>query len=429
MRGVRLLVAMVLLAACWHGQVVAQITPEQAVNEARAMPRPDPRTVMTPSNASSTVPQYGADVSAQSGLFQGGNGLLVPPGVTRLSQCMAAADPECIAVQLVATGRATRPSFTISPTDPLITGAVSIVRNADTVVGPAPGGLTPGFQTCTTTTQVTPPTYADQTCEIVTPDSENTCFVTRDIQVDADANYRCSASPNRLQTLYCDKIRNVTVSWTTQCQIDSFAELTQHLGTTIGSAYCGADLQAHFTFRVDPSYECHERLCNSTYYTIDAPLRQGVPASGSTMLGGDYRCGGAPCYITMYWSWDGVDRVVVTDSGDSRTYGAPTYMGTGYLLPLECPAGSTGVLRSMETCTEGGCYPTAPQWACSAPFSGSCPAGFNPSYDVYGNVTECLYWPWPGVYKSEFRVVGGSRSVPTVTEEWINNCAALEARQ
>lgn len=237
----------VLVAVCFvisaGGKLCAQITPQQAVQDARSVPRPDPRTILTPGNAANSVPQYGADVSAQSNLYQGGSGQLIPPGMSRLGACMVATDPECIAVQLVATGKATRPSFTINPTDPLISGGVNIVKDPNPIVGPTPGGIQPGFQTCTTTNQTTPATYIDETCDIVTPDLENTCYVTRDIQVDADANYRCETSPNRLQTYSCNKTLQVDVQSTFTANCTTHVPIAPLIpgGNTPGIGGCDFD--------------------------------------------------------------------------------------------------------------------------------------------------------------------------------------------
>lgn len=423
--------SLAIVAGLGAGTVWSQMTPEQAVQEARSVPRPDPRSIMTPGNAAITVPQYGADVSGQSSLFDGGRGALVPPGVTRVADCMARNDPECIAVQLVSTGRAARPSFTISPSDPLITGAADIRRRGDEIVGPAPGGMSPGFQTCTTTSQVTPATYVDETCEIVTPDSENTCVVTRDIQVDVDANYRCEVSGNRVQTYSCNKMLDVSVTWQTECRIDSMAQLTPDLGTMVSNAYCGADMQAHFSFAVAPGYECHAGLCNSDYYTLDIPLRSGQPATGSMYLARDYRCG-APCYITMNWSWDGIDRVVITERGDSGNWGAPTYQASGYLLPGICSAGGAyEVWQYWANCGDSSCS-LFPLPGCYTPpgANNDCPPGWSLTnvVDSAGeSVSRC--YRAPDRYAAEFQVRGGQVSVPRVVDQWINNCAALEARQ
>ncbi len=410
---------------------IAQITPPQAVTEARTMARPDPKALTSSGSASANVPAYGADASPMSSLFNGGNGNLTMPGMDRVTNCSTQSDVECQSVQLIRNGKATRPTFTVAPSDPLISAADAIRRNPAPFHGANPfGGVTPPNTQCTTSTTSTPGTFTDETCDIATPAHEQSCSVVRDIVVDRDANYRCITVGNQLQTYVCDKIRNVTVTWTKACKIDSFSQVTPDLGTMVAGASCGADLEAHFSFKVAPAFECHAGSCNSSYYTLDIPLRKASPLSGSIKLAANYRCGGLPCYITMNWSWDGIDRVVVDDGGDASFRLAPTYSGSGFLLPGVCSAGGTYQIpyaypSFCDTC------PLSPQPGCYVPLSGVCPPGFS-QVSIFGSGGEPIgdtCYRAPDRYSSQFQVVGGAYNVPNVTEDWTNNCAALEARR
>lgn len=193
-----------LCAAQHVAPVFAQtITPQDAVNAAKSTPLPDPRTFATPANAAQ-VPGASGDTTQQRGQFGGGKGNPTPAGVDRVNQCLAANDPECLAVQLVATGKAGRPQFSIDQNDPL-------VQFGDQVR--AQPGTPPenGTQTCTTNVVQYPGTTVTEYCAVVQVGAENTCSVIRRVEVDADANYRCQAEGARTVTTTCPKTLQVDV--------------------------------------------------------------------------------------------------------------------------------------------------------------------------------------------------------------------------
>lgn len=418
--------ASALLLAGWAFApivVAADTTPPQAVNEARTMPRPDPRAITSAGRAGATVPQYGADPSSMSNLFNGGNGDLIGPGSTRAAACNSLTDSECQAVQLIQNGRFTRPTFTINPADPLISGADNTRRNPSPIIGPNPGGITFPSTQCTTNTTTTPATFSDETCDIATPTNEQVCEVVRDILVDRDANYRCDTVGNKVQSYVCDKILGVTVTWIDNCQVPTATRLQTDNGTMLISTRCAPDLQGYLRLDVSPSYQCRGGSCNSDYYPIDVRLQVGVPTSGTVQMGGNYTCGGRPCYITMAYTYDGAGRVRITEQGDSSFRGAPTYLGSGYLLSGSCPSGSSYTSKIQGGYGEGaGCYTG----------NMTCPAGFSlvPLFDLGGNfIGEECYSPASPPFAIDIDVTGGFYRTPSVSEAWINNCASLEARQ
>ncbi len=421
-------------------------TPAQAVQDARSMPRPDPRTVITAPNASTSIPHYGADVTEHTVLFQGGAGQLGPPGVLRVDDCLGRTDPECIAVQLVATGRTTRPSFTINPSDPLISGADFIRRNPGPVAGPNPGGLDPVTTACVTTDETLPATYVDETCDIITPAAENTCRVVWDIVVDADANYRCEASPHQLAPYSCNKTLQVEVTvGPPTCVPDTFAITHPRAPTFYWSP--AVDKFIH----VEAGYYC------------DIDRADGV-------LGIWYGAGTDGAYEGQYTSAE-----LVIDPAQPTVAGSPPiFVGvvyTKYAIPIEV----------YYTTTDN--PPTANQWnvrlyfftsiggsPAFPPTGISCPSGgvdgsrvmlYDPvtdSYSIHGDPYQCyvdgsgaqfalvdggIYWysvsSYPAsttgwsVRANDARVVDMLFDRPTysvtITDNWINGCSALEARQ
>jgi hypothetical protein len=94
--------------------------------------------------AAPNVPQY-STVQPQSGLFAGGNGLLVPPGAAQVSGCQVnPADPDprkqqqCDATNFLAR-RSTAASFTVPPNDPLIARARPITGDPTSILGSVNG--------------------------------------------------------------------------------------------------------------------------------------------------------------------------------------------------------------------------------------------------------------------------------------------------
>jgi hypothetical protein len=390
----------------------------QAVRDAKSMPRPSAQDNTSEPTARRTVPNYGADSSSMSNLYQNGNGNLVGNGQTRVAGCQNQGDPECQAVQTVKDGKSTRPQFTINKNDPMLQNASDTRNNAGTIIGGTPGGQGQPTQQCTTTTTTSPGTTFDETCDIATPASLQTCQVVRDIVVDRDANYQCDTIGSQLQTYTCNRTLNVSVTYTDSCKINSVTTVVPEIGSTMTSVSCDATLNALFDLQISTAYQCHGGTCNSNYFPVQIRLTKGVPSSGTTQLGGDYRCGGTPCYITFSWSYDGAGAVSVTELGDSGLFGAPTVGGTGYLLPGVCPGGFTYQAFSDGT------------WNCGAPsVGGVCSAG-SPytSCDAAGNCAVVCQAAFSR-HGLDYIIDGGRTSVPNVTQSWIDGCATLEARR
>jgi hypothetical protein len=153
-------------------------TPADAVKEARKMPRQDPRQTTSDTTAAQTVPNYStADPSSMSNLYQSGNGDLPTNGQQRVGVCQNRGDPECQAVQTVQNGKAQRPTFIIQPTDPMLTNADQTRKNASSIVGLSPAGVSEPTKECTTVDKTTPGTTYDETCDIATPASASSCDV------------------------------------------------------------------------------------------------------------------------------------------------------------------------------------------------------------------------------------------------------------
>ncbi|MDP2759777.1 MAG: hypothetical protein Q8O64_05140 [Sideroxyarcus sp.] len=175
-------------------------------------------------NAASMVPGYGQSAT-QTQLFQGGQGQLSGPGVTKVTDCASQvpdADTyrrqECDAVNFVARNPAVRPPFSIDrANDPLIINANNIARNPTMTFT----GITAGTSTeqCRVVTDTQPATCATETCNDYHEVTSNFCSTARQITVDQNHLYQCIEQMQTLSNASCFIGQQIAVntSYNYQC--------------------------------------------------------------------------------------------------------------------------------------------------------------------------------------------------------------------
>lgn len=281
----------------------------------------------------------------------------------------------------------------------------------------------------------------------MTPDTENTCFVTRDIQVDVDANYRCQASPNQVQTFYCNKTLQVDVAvGPPTCSGNTWVVPFPRASTTYWSAtfnkiihieagyYCEIDrvdgmLQVTFgagtdaeiagewrtaTIRIDPAQP--SVASNPPVYLGTVTIKYGIPVAVY------YTTAGNPSTATdwsvrfyFFTAWPGM---------------APAFAPTG----VSCPSGGVDGSRVMLYDAASDSYSIyGDPWLCYVEGSGFMSA----------MVDSTFFWANVGSYpatstgwtmrSTDMRTLDMVFKRPTytmsITDSWVNGCAALEARQ
>lgn len=161
-------------------------------------------------SAADKVPAYGTNPS-ETQFFQGGQGDLSGPGVSKMQNCATAtpdSDPikrqECEAVNFLARNPQIRPQFNITKNDPMILAAKHARNNAESFFQSLgiKGGAGSSTQ-CTTKTETTPAQYTTETCSSLKEVGEQQCTMGRVINIDADANFQCEQTVNAYETFKC----------------------------------------------------------------------------------------------------------------------------------------------------------------------------------------------------------------------------------
>ncbi len=190
----KLTVCTALLLSMFHG-AFAQSPPSlgDAFEQGKVLGRSGnaaARSAITGSTAQSTVPHYTPNPSAAS--YFGSPGLGSQAAV-RANACASgpeAADPSCTAVQFSQTNPSRRPSFSIAPTDPLLTRGRAITADPQAIAGNIAGT----YSGCDVQTISTPDRFETAICH----------------------QYRT------LETAICDKVLIVTPVQTPGCSDGQF---------------------------------------------------------------------------------------------------------------------------------------------------------------------------------------------------------------
>ena len=266
----------------------------------------------------------------------------------------------------------TRPQFTISPGNPLITNSRNIEANPGTLAALSLGYADPSaigaFTGCTSRTVTTPPTYTTEVCNEYLSTTNQLCTVGRTIVVDANSNYICSQTANAYQTQTCNRTLNAVVTKTPFCSITG---TTTDLGsytatilvfnpsigklvlTTTTVAYphylvvmgCVGDALASVTVSITAGTQCHANGCNSDYYSMTLPFVPGASAGPVTQ-------NLARTYDLNWWetttvSYDGASNVITISNNNNLT-GATV---TATLIPI----GTVGMKNVITSSWINGC--------------------------------------------------------------------------
>lgn len=248
-------------------------------------------------NAASMVPGYGQSAS-QSQLFQGGQGQLSEPGVTKVTDCAgqtpdadAYRRQECDAVNFVARNPSLRPAFSIDrATDPLISRVNAIATNPTLQFT----GINVGSSTeqCRVVTDTTPATFTTEICTEYRPVTSDLCSTARQITVDQNHLYQCVEQMQTLSNASCTIGQQIAVStsYNYQCNqtVQGYETLSCRRGVsaTVGFGQCTPGTWLGRTAFMDCSY------CYDPYMAMNI------------FCGSD----GRSYTVEPYRSYDGVNR-------------------------------------------------------------------------------------------------------------------------
>ncbi|PZP49716.1 MAG: hypothetical protein DI596_15555, partial [Azospira oryzae] len=211
---------LLLLALMLAAPAFAQSASQSAFEQGKALGSSNIQGTFNSINSGSAadkIPAYGTN-PAETQYYQGGQGDLSGPGVTKMQSCATAApdpDPirrqECEAVNFLARNPQIRPQFNIDRKDPMFAKARDIGRNAENIFQSLGiNGGTGASTQCTTKTETTPAQYTTETCSTVREIGQQQCTMGRIVNIDADANFQCEQTVNAYETLKCRRGSDVT---------------------------------------------------------------------------------------------------------------------------------------------------------------------------------------------------------------------------
>ncbi len=148
------------------------------------------RGTISGSTAQSTVPNYTTNPPEASYFGSPGLGTQAAARASACASGPAAADPSCTAVQFSQTNPSQRPSFSIAPTDPLLTRGRAITADPQAIAG----NIADTYSGCAVQTVTTPDLFETAICH----------------------QYRT------LETVTCDKVLIVTPIQTPGCSAGQF---------------------------------------------------------------------------------------------------------------------------------------------------------------------------------------------------------------
>lgn len=303
--------------------------------------------------ASDKIPGYGTNPS-ETQFFQGGQGQLSGPGISKMQNCATAtpdSDPierqECEAVNFLARNPQIRPQFNITQNDPMILAAKHARNNAESFFQSL--GMGSGSRTqCVTRTETAPAQYMTETCSSIKEVGEQQCTVGRVIDIDTDANFQCEQTINAYESLKCRRGSSVTVGFG-QCTPGAWLGRVAYVDCSwcvdpymAMNIYCGSDGRS---YRVNP-YRSYDGVNRYDYRWIGYPWDGSygyfnvAVAPGQSVV--DYYVSnlGFGCNLYVYYSVS-CGTSTCTPSIRGVSYGCNAASGSGTGAPLQLPLTKT----------------------------------------------------------------------------------------
>jgi hypothetical protein len=413
---------------------------------------PGAQATVNATTGQTEVPHYtGTTVQPQSGLFSGGQGATIAPGMQRTTDCATLpatgtgfTRQECEAINFMQNAPSVRPQFTVNRNEAMIANTKSGVLTPSTALGTTNATLQGTYSQCTPTTVTSPITYKTEICTDTLSGVENKCSVGQQIVVDAHHLYQCAEQLQNLSTATCrvpqvvevDHLRNFDCTQsqkqlgTTTCNKDLIVEVNYMDSCSIGDIVMQKDVPFGYVYASGPDYYTYggaaRAHCN--YLTQDqvdmkwyfGTLRQGAAGSGA-----DYNPPPNSDLLTMngsaiVYTYEPVDRFLGMGGFNVADGAYNLYVGAG-----------SGCFRSPSATINT----PAAEKICNITLI----FGYNfavPFIDENGNVTpaNCGNGPLlrPEGNCLEKRVIVTfmkPHKTYTVTDRWQNACLPLEARQ
>ena len=148
-------------------------------------------------SANAQLPYFTNTAPSQSGLFANGQGATAGPGASKSLGCAGLPtgggsfnEQECNAINFMTQSPTTRVTYTLTPTDNVITRSHAIVLNPQPLVGN--GSLQGNYSACTTSTVTSAPAMQNEICHDSATIESSTCNIpAKVIVVPGPATYEC----------------------------------------------------------------------------------------------------------------------------------------------------------------------------------------------------------------------------------------------
>lgn len=208
-----------------------------------------------PSDYTGSIPTSATGLDAV-GLYGGGLGNLMTPGLQKNSDCLAMLNNPnyklqvpCDAVKTI--NESDKSGFVFSKNDPIFTRSKTIQGDPITIVNAAGFEVNVTEMACAPGTGAVPTETQTKICNetmVITPGS---CQPYQDVVIDHFSNFRCEQSVDPLETLTCNK--NTTVTFSYSCSsgvLNSTTKQCEFTGIGTQIANCSSWGNAFYTCAV-----------------------------------------------------------------------------------------------------------------------------------------------------------------------------------
>lgn len=288
-----------------------------------------------------------------SGMYAGGAGNLLTPGVARNSTCMSMiGNPDvneqqaCDAVKVMNDTNAN--PYTFTKEDPLFAVAKSAYTDPVTIL--ANNGMTIPVSetTCTTETVNIPADTHTEVCQEYLVDTPVVCALTQVVQVDKDYLYTCTSSTNKTTNYPCSKILTVQVDLTQSCVPGTWYGAVSLVGIHTVEAYCDMDrADGKMALRFTPT--SFHGICQYGY--LDVPIAP-FTVSDYVQYGGanadvvDIHHWKGSCTITNWLGYEPGYTQGCTNNICSYTFRHVDSRWGNVYVPLSAPLNAPGMIPS-----------------------------------------------------------------------------------
>lgn len=389
--------------------------PVPGINDANAVDK-------LPGDYTGTVPTGATGLDA-AGLYGGGIGDLMTPGLQKNSDCMAMVDNPDVKQQVPCDAIKTlnesdKGGFVFSKNDPILVRSKAIQNDPGAILDAAGMEMKVTEMACAPGTSAVPTESEIRVCNEAMVATPGSCQPFEDVQIDRFANFKCKQSQNPLEHPSCEKTMDVVVNVSQTCVPNTWVRVAGIDGASQTSVdyYCEINQAAthlKLRFNADGLHgTCQVGYANLPKAPFVVPTQENVYWSSE------------PCNCTWVNDGDG-NLVQICDTCSSYTVNR----AVGYYISHwkgGCTVGQSVVYvaNAQQGCTGGLCTYSL-RFIEMGPYPGGAPNGTFYNTDVLRVQSGGPRWGNVGN-----RTISGvdPQKIVSTTHSWINQCVPYEAR-